>query len=94
MAAELSPIGQLQNSLAGSLKLCLVLSLKMRLGQIAYKQTDCAVVKCMLKIPLNHMGIGIDNSKPLLHTGHVYILRHDIGDPHPAPANMSTTDLR
>ncbi|MPC67106.1 hypothetical protein E2C01_061271 [Portunus trituberculatus] len=42
-APELPPIGQLRNSLARSLKLRLVLSLKMRwLGQIAYKQTDRA----------------------------------------------------
>ncbi|MPC28671.1 hypothetical protein E2C01_021881 [Portunus trituberculatus] len=39
---ELPPIGQLQNSVARSLKLRLALSLKMRLGQITYKQTDRA----------------------------------------------------
>ncbi|MPC79579.1 hypothetical protein E2C01_074114 [Portunus trituberculatus] len=45
MAVELPPITQLWNSLARSLKLRLVLSLKMRLGQIVYKQTDHKNVK-------------------------------------------------
>ena len=39
-ATELQSIGQQWNSLARRLKVHLALSLKMQLGQIAYKQTD------------------------------------------------------